>query len=139
MNGPRNERLWSDYEQVQNHTRAQALAVGALVDVSEQARIAGIVLPVALTRAVWELCVVWTPADTARRGVHQDQEGRLWALLTALATLAHKTSGDRVKFHYNRIPNDGPDNWPRIVALLAACTPGDTPAPVITVMMPEEG
>src|SRR5205807_3262267 len=38
-------------------SRADALADGTLVDVSEVAREAGIRYPVALTRAVWEACV----------------------------------------------------------------------------------
>ena len=38
---------------VHRYTRAQAIADGSLVDVSDTAREAGLRLPTALTRAVW--------------------------------------------------------------------------------------
>ena len=62
------------------YTRAQALADGVLVDVSETAREAGFRWPVAMTRAGWENCVAWTE-DDSRHQVLQDEAGRLWDVL----------------------------------------------------------
>lgn len=64
---------------ISQYTRAQAIADGFLVDVSETAREAGIKFPVALTRAVWDKCVE-IPA-----GVDcQDERGRLWDVVGLL-------------------------------------------------------
>lgn len=61
---------------IYSYTRAQALADGVLVDVSDIAREAGFRVPVALTRTAWEDCVAWS-AEDSRRQVHQDESGRL--------------------------------------------------------------
>lgn len=59
------------------YTRAQALADGVLVDVSNAAVEAGFKVPVALTRAAWDDCVEWNDEDT-RRQTPQNASGRLW-------------------------------------------------------------
>jgi hypothetical protein len=60
------------------YSRAEALADGLLVDVTETAREAGFLYPVALTRAAWELCVALSP-PAKRAG--NDDHGRLWDVL----------------------------------------------------------
>lgn len=60
------------------YTRAQAIADGVLIDVSEMSREAGFRFPVAMTRAAWEDCVMWSDEDS-RLQVHQDEAGRRWA------------------------------------------------------------
>ena len=66
---------------IAGYSRAQALADGVLIDVSELAAEAGFVIPVAVTDGAWMDCVEWTPQDSRRQGV-QDTHGRLWDLLT---------------------------------------------------------
>ena len=66
----------TDPKLISSYTRAEALADGVLVDVSETAREAGFVLPVALTRAAWDACVALSPA--AKRACN-DEGGRLYA------------------------------------------------------------
>ena len=63
-------------ESVSVYTRAQALADGVLIDVSEMAGEAGFRWPVAITAAAWEDCVAWSDTDNDRQ-VYQDQSGRL--------------------------------------------------------------
>ena len=63
---------------IYSYTRAQAIADGALIDVSTTAREAGIVWPVAMTSAAWADCVEWTDATEARKGYSgQSESGRL--------------------------------------------------------------
>ncbi len=56
------------------YTRADALTDGELVDVSTTAREAGLIFPVAITRAAHALHVEWTDADTERQ-TYQDTAG----------------------------------------------------------------
>ncbi len=64
-------------EPIHVYTRAQALADGVLIDVTETAREAGFRVPVALTAAVWADV---REIPVAQKGI-QDPEGRLWDLL----------------------------------------------------------
>ena len=66
----------TDPKLISSYTRSEALADGVLVDVTETAREAGFVIPVALTRAAWDLCVALSPA-AERAG--NDERGRLYA------------------------------------------------------------
>jgi len=60
------------------YSRAQAIEDGVLVDVTEQAKQAGIKAPVALTRAVWDRYVELSPAANK---AGNDTTGRLWDFL----------------------------------------------------------
>jgi hypothetical protein len=51
----------TDPDLISAYSRSEALADGLLVDVTETAREAGFLYPVALTRAAWELCVALSP------------------------------------------------------------------------------
>ena len=119
------------------YTRAQALADGVLVDVTNTAREAGFVFPVALTHAVWEDCVSWSAEDTERKGVPQDEMGRLWDVLW-MARLAARKGGERILFQLYRVPREGRGVRSRLVTLSAHCGPGDDIEPVITIMEPTE-
>jgi len=121
---------------ISSYSRAQALEDGFLVDVSETAREAGIKFPVALTRPVWDgYCEV--PAGV----IAQDVAGRLWDVLHMLRLAIRRAPApsDRVNFsvyvrNHNRDTLDRRD----LVELKAICGPGDTPEPVITIMLPTE-
>src|SRR3954447_15830505 len=61
---------------ISSYTRAQAIADGVLVDVTETAKEAGFRIPVALTHAAWAEYV------SVPEGVEgQDEKGRLWDVL----------------------------------------------------------
>jgi len=62
---------------IHRYTRAQALADGLLVDVTERAKEAGFRVPVAMTAATWSKAVAWSDADSAKQ-TQQDESGRLW-------------------------------------------------------------
>ena len=106
------------------YSRAQALADGVLVDVSERAQRAGIKYPTACTAGVWSLidCLPESDTDTLA-GIVRDVrvEEVLRAMLTAIRRGGARGT-DRVEFHALG------------AALWAQCGPGDTAAPVITIM-----
>jgi hypothetical protein len=49
------EGPWAGFTLISRYTRAEAIADGVLIDVSERAREAGFTVPVAVTAAVWAL------------------------------------------------------------------------------------
>jgi len=133
MSEETNKGFWDDAEIIYAYTRAQAIEDGELVDVSETAREAGIKFPVAVTRAVWVKYVEIPEGVTC-----QDERGRLWDILWMLRCNARR-GGDTLFFklyvrNHNRERLDSRD----LVTLKAVCGPGDTPEPVITIMLPDE-
>jgi hypothetical protein len=126
--------FWDDAEVISIYTRAQALEDGVLVDVSETAKEAGIKFPVALTATVYGKYVEVPEGVTC-----QDERGRLWDILWMFRCAAAKFHGDTLLFklyvrNHNRERLDRRD----LVTLKAVIGPGDTPEPVITIMLPEE-
>lgn len=128
--------VWEGAEVVSSYSRAQAIEDGTLVDVSSVAREAGIKFPVALTRTVWDKYVEVPEGVTC-----QDESGRLWDLLFMFktATLLGRIKGDIGTYQlYVRNRNTQRMDKRDLVTLKAVCEPGDTPEPVITIMLPEE-
>ena len=125
--------LWDDAEIIYAYTRAQAIEDGVLIDVSSVAKEAGIKFPVALTSTVWGEYV------EVPEGVScQDERGRLWDILWMLRCNARR-GGDTLFFKlYVRNHNRERLNSRDLVTLKAVCGPGDTPEPVITIMLPDE-
>ncbi|MBV8248477.1 MAG: hypothetical protein JO200_08490 [Comamonas sp.] len=131
--------LFDSADVVHSYTRAEAIADGLLIDVTETAREAGFTVPVAITRAAWADCVEWTAETDKRKATHQDEAGRLWDVVY-MARLAARARGDQPRrlFELYRVPVEGRGNKPRRVALAMHIGPGDTCAPVITIGMPNE-
>lgn len=128
--------VWEGAEVVSSYSRAQAIEDGKLVDVSSVAREAGIKFPVALTRTVWDKYVEVPEGVTC-----QDESGRLWDVLFMFktATLSGRIKGDIGTYQlYVRNRNTQGMDKRNLVTLKAVCEPGDTPEPVITIMLPEE-
>jgi len=125
--------FWDDAEVISSYTRAQAIEDGVLVDVFSVAREAGIKFPVALTSTVWGQYV------EVPEGVNcQDERGRLWDILWMLRCNARQ-GGDTLFFKlYVRNHNRERLTSRDLVTLKAVCGPGDTPDPVITIMLPDE-
>lgn len=122
-------------EVIYAYTRAQAIADGVLIDVTTDAREAGLRFPVAVTRAVWDRYV-----EIPDGIVGQDDRGRLWDIVWMLrVAIARGSGGDRCDFHvyvrnHNRLKLTRRD----LVKLKAICGPGDQAEPVITIMLPDE-
>lgn len=124
--------LFKDADLIHVYTRAQALADGVLVDVSEIAREAGFKVPVALTAAVWADCVAWPKEDGT-----QDERGRLWDVLyMAWFEARRRRNAQVVPFGVLRVPRGACK--PRLTQLVMHIGPGDEAEPVITILQPGE-
>jgi hypothetical protein len=110
------------------YTRAQALADGVLIDVTDTAREAGIRHPTALSRAVWERCVR-VPQGLA----DQDETGRRWDLLW-LVRLAMLESPNWTCTEFQLLVRNRADGLDRVI-LKVLCGPGDDLEPVLTVLL----
>lgn len=128
-------------EPIYTYTREQAIEDGVLIDVSETAREAGITFPVALTEAVWSDCVAWSDADIKRKGVPNDEAGRLWDVIWMLRCAirsSRNNDGSEIRYQFYRVPLEGKGRKPRLVTVKAVCGPADDGSPCITVMQPHE-
>ncbi|ARL50555.1 DUF6573 family protein [Burkholderia pseudomallei] len=125
-------------EPIHVYARAQAIADGNLIDVSDTAREAGFHIPVALTAAAWSDCVAWSNEDSQRQ-VQQDEAGRLWDVLWMASLAARRAPGaETVLFSLYRVPRGGRAVRPRRTTLRLIVGPGDDAAPVITILTPYE-
>ena len=108
---------------IYSYSRADALRDGVLVDVSERAKRAGIKYPTACTAGVWALidCLPESDTDTLAGIVRDVRLDEVLRVLLAAIRAARGTT-DRVVFEVL-----GASLW-------AQCGPGDTAAPVITIM-----
>lgn len=133
--------MYEDMPVIFSYTRAQAIADGVLIDVTEAARDAGFRFPVALTAEVWERCVAWEPEDSGHQ-TYQDQSGRLWDVLwmASFAIRTHRGNGDASRMPYRLlvVPRDGKSRQADEIELHVHIGPGDEGEPVLTIMMPGE-
>ena len=125
--------------EISTYSRAQAIADGILVDVSDTAREAGFSIPVAVTRTVWTRLVA---LPDGYRGF-QDERGRLWDILWMARHYALRASDrDRVRMCVlvRDIRKDLRDSnrAPRKHFPIVAIGAGDTGEPAITLMFPED-
>lgn len=128
------EQADSEWPVIHSYSRAQAIADGVLVDVTELAKEAGFKLPVVMTSAAWAKCVSIPSGVTC-----QDETGRLWDVLSVLffTIRAQRESSDpsEIRFMVSvHNSNDGNED----VALKALCSPGDDAEPVVTILLLHE-
>lgn len=120
-------------EMVYSYSRAQAIADGVLVDVTDLAREAGFRFPVAMTAAAWADCVA---CPEGNEGAGQSESGRLWDVLCKTKLAINGAEDDRVKVTVLRVP--GHSGHATLAELRAMVGPGDTWEPVITILLPGE-
>lgn len=120
------------------YTRAQAIADGVLVNVTDTAKEAGFKLPVAITEALHNRLTP-TKADAA---IGQDYDGRLWDVLWLAAfTIKLADPGtDTVTFTVALQEAEARSGQPQKtdLRLRAVCGPGDEGEPVVTIGFPED-
>lgn len=118
---------------IYSYTRAQAIADGVLIDVTDEAKAHGIKVPVAITDHLFH-AYVEVPAGLETEG--QSVTGRLHDLLT-LAMIAARTSKgtDRAYFKVAFLMAPGRTETVQVIAHIG---PGDTAEPVLTIMLPED-
>src|ERR1051325_5633875 len=128
MNTNNNESPFGEI--IYAYTRAQAVADGFQVEVTETAKEAGICFPVFLTRAVYDNYVTVPPGVTA-----QDEAGRLWDIVWMLRFAIRKAQLETRLPVALYVRND--NQRARLIKLIATCGPLDIddPQPAITVML----
>lgn len=129
------------------YTRAQAIVDGALIDVTETAREAGIKFSTALTAAVW---ADYVEVPDELKG-QQNEMGRLWDILWLLACAVRSgritddigtfqvivAKPDKGDWRSNETVHEG-SRTKRLVTLKTVCGPSDNSSPCVTIMRPEE-
>ena len=92
-----------------NANRTKAIEGGALIDVTNAAKLIGIEYPVAVTKAVFVNCIKWTEDDNKKeRQVYQSEDDRLWNILLSLRWMLNKPDAtDVISFDIYVLPDDG--------------------------------
>jgi hypothetical protein len=119
---------------IHRYTRSQAIEDGILIDVSTVASEAEIKYPVAITCGLWSECVELT--EMAKRAGN-DESGRLWDILWMLHNAIKSGKIDGAEGTYEVLVVQRRLE-PTVCTIKAVCGPGDTLAPVITLMLPGE-
>jgi hypothetical protein len=121
-----------------SYSRAQAIADGVLVDVSETATELGFKIPMVIT-ADLHACLTPSRADQAHG---QDYDGRLWDVLwlAALSIRLNDRYTDTVRFNVLQQETDSKTGRLQTTSLhlWAVCSLGDEGEPVITVGFPQD-
>jgi len=139
--------FWS--EPVFSYSRAQAVADGVLVDLTDAkddrgqllCPQAGFKVPVAITRAAWAKTIeaggTWKSegdGELLELKGGQSLTGRLGDLLWTLR-LACGRAENTDRIHFPLLVDVNGDGRHETVKLWALCGPGDTAAPVLTIML----
>ena len=126
----------SNWNIVYAYTRAQALADGVLVDVTEEAKQFGYKVPVAVTANLFNLYV---RASEGMIAEGQSTEARLRdVLMVLLFRIKQRPQTDRITFKVKFAMGPTRRNISRTVELTAVIGPGDQGEPVLTIMLPED-
>ena len=144
------DNLWG--EPIFRYTRAQAIADGALVDLTTATdnkgqllcQQAGFNVPVAITRTAWtktiEVGGMWKPdgeGEVLELKGGQSLTGRLWDLLWMLRVASGKAANSDC-VHFQVLVDVHGDGRRDVAKLWALCGPGDDAQPVITIMVEGE-
>ena len=115
------------------YTRKQAIEDGVLVDITDTAKEAGLRFPTAITATAWLEYVAVPDGVTG-----QDELGRLWDIVWMLrfAIVQQKLDGPEILFEL--LVRNEENRPPQPVTLKAVIGPGDSPDPVVTIMLPHE-
>lgn len=119
---------------IASYSRKQAIEDGVLVEFDSVSpgivKEAGINYPMAITRVAWQLI-----DDAVTKG-GKDLDGVIWDMLTMFRYAAKKTTTPEMIFEMliweKHVGKD------RLMKFKAICSAGDTPEPVITIMLPKE-
>jgi hypothetical protein len=142
--------MTDDWELISAYNRAQAIADGALVDLtdakdSQGQRLSPFKWPIAMTAAAFGEAVAagghWgrdaSGNETLVLPGCQDFAGRLWDVFWMLkCAIDRSPSGDTVHFAVS-VLIDGKRRR-KTLHLKSVCGPGDDGEPVITIMLPDE-
>jgi hypothetical protein len=142
--------MFEEWEMISVYSRAQAIADGTLIDLTDAKdrdgrRLSPFKFPVAMTATAFGETISvggeWTKdADGNETLVLpgcQDFAGRVWDVLWMLkCAIDRSPDGECVRFAVS-VLTDG-ERKRETVRLKAICGPGDDAEPVITIMLPDE-
>lgn len=131
-----NDSFWG--KPISVYTRAQALADGVLIDLTETAKPFGFKIPLACTDTVWRT-LDWPVGH--KPGLGQSTAGRVHDALTMArmaASSAAQSGGAVVDFDVLLVPREGEGTTPRTVSLRLTVSGGDAGEPVLTLLFPGE-
>jgi hypothetical protein len=118
---------------VYSYSRAQAIADGVLIDVTDAAKTIGFKLPTVVTDHLFHHYIE-PPAGLEGEG--QSVTGRLHDLMVlALFAARGAVNTDRVTFKVNFLMAHGRKETVEVIAHIG---PGDHGEPVLTIMLPED-
>lgn len=136
---------------ISEYSRAQAIADGVLVDISQADGCKGkFKFPVAMTRGAWAATVEaggtyradGDEFETLDLPGGQDVAGRLhdvcWMLLQAILRDRRKAGGPSDRVTFSVLVDERGNGRHHKVDLYSICGPGDDGEPVITIMLPTE-
>lgn len=123
----------NDLNVIYSYTRAQAIADGVLVDVTEQAKAIGFRLHTVVTDNLFH---EYVEPPTGLEAEGQSVTGRLHDLMVlALFAARRATNTDRVTFKVSFLMSPGHSETVEVIAHIG---PGDQGEPVLTIMLPED-
>lgn len=135
--------MFDEIDMIHSYSRAEAIADGNLIDVSELAKHAagnmmGFKVPVAMTSAAWEALVAWHGGTNPLDALLEEEKRLDDVLLVALEAAAKERNENCINFIVDVIEQEesGPVVVPKHVVMVIG--PGDTPEPVLTIMLPED-
>ena len=126
--------MTNDRQHIFAYTRKQAIEDGVLIDVSEMAKEAGFKYSTTLTSMLWQAAVA-VPPDLEGE---QDENGRLWDVLSMAAVVARQQRTPTDTVHFVVAVRNEPNRPLLDVRIKAVCGPGDDAKPVVTLMLPWE-
>lgn len=118
--------MFSNDDIIFAYTRKMAIDDGVLIDATGAAGLCGFKVPMAITIAAWTRCVTEDGRNVSEGVAH----GRLLLLLYDTWKACRNVNGNRVRFIYR------PAFGNELVTLILHIGPGDTAAPVCTLMEP---
>ena len=120
--------MFSNDDIIFAYTRKMAIDDGVLIDATEAAQLCGFKVPMAITIAAWVRCVTGNGRNVSADVAHR----RLLLLLSDTWKACRNANGNRVRFTYR------PAFKNESVTLILHIGPGDTAAPVCTLMEPDD-
>lgn len=126
----------TDWNIVYAYTRAQAIADGVLIDVTEEAKQFGYKVSVAVTLTLFNQYI---RASEGMIAEGQSTEARLRdVLMVLLYKIKQRPRTDRITFKVSFAMGPTRRNIRRTLELTAVIGPGDMAEPVLTIMLPED-
>jgi hypothetical protein len=145
------ESFFADAEMISGYSRKQAIADGVLIDLTNATdksggRLSPFKWPIAMTSTAFGECVEaggwWVPDGQGGEELElpgcQDMVGRISDVFNVLLAKIRAVDGETDRVHFKvSVLVDG-ETERKTVELYSVIGPGDTPEPVITIMLEGE-